>query len=182
MTAPVTVTVAMPEFCTHSAPPPPGSPSFLRNIHQWGPPWLHVLLRVTGLLSFPQVGWTTVTLATFHEGCVVCVYGNRCAQPGISQGGGKGSMVIQMVAFCKGQITPHSLLASSLGVLLDRCAHRAYFWVLLYYPDPEHMNFLPQNWVLHGCCGCRTAIQLLVDCWLPVCFESSGKQNLGIKQ
>ena len=28
-------------------------------------------------------------------------------------------------------------------------------------------DFFPQNWVLHGCCRCRTAIQLLVDHPLP---------------
>ena len=34
-------------------------------------------------------------------------------------------------------------------------------------PRSRAPGFFPQNWVLHGCCGCRTAIQLLVNHWLP---------------
>ena len=34
-------------------------------------------------------------------------------------------------------------------------------------PRSRTPDFSLQNWVLHGCCGCRTAIQLLVDHWLP---------------
>ena len=44
----------------------------------------------------------------------------------------------------------------------------AYFGVL-FITQIQNALF-PQNWVLHGCCGCRTAVQLLVDRWLPVCF------------
>ena len=58
----------------------------------------------------------------------------------------------------------------SAGVLLDPCAHRAcnvhtFGYCLL--PRCRMPDFSLQNWVLHGCCGCRTAIQLLVDHWLP---------------
>ena len=54
---------------------------------------------------------------------------------------------------------------SPKGVLLDLCAHCAYFWVL-FITQIQNACFFPQNWVLHGYCGCRTAIQLLVDHWL----------------
>ena len=66
------------------------------------------------------------------------------------------------------------------GVLLDPAL--CIQFGIVENPDPECLDVSPQNWVLHACCGCRTASQLLVDRWLPVCTESSVKQNLGIKQ
>ena len=56
------------------------------------------------------------------------------------------------------------------GVLLDLCAHRAHTVHTFGYcllPRSRTPDFFPQNWVLHGCCGCTTAIQLLVDHCLP---------------